>query len=92
MDAKLRRRRKKEVVRVERQSKKRSPLLRLVGVSIPTAVVLGVVFHVAQRFVVPFVVVAALLFGAMLLWSYANKETKGTEWWQDDDASGWRGY
>lgn len=67
-------------------------LLWMVGASIPLLVVLGSMFDIPQRFIISYVVVAVLVFGSMALWAHANADAEGTEWWQDDDASGWRGY
>lgn len=67
-------------------------LLWMVGASIPLAMVVGFVFDIPQRFIISYMVVAALIFGSMALWTHANADAEGTEWWQDDDASGWRGY
>ncbi|MCA9917948.1 MAG: hypothetical protein KC445_08355 [Anaerolineales bacterium] len=33
-----------------------------------------------------------LIFAAIWLWHHANRHTTGQEWWQDNEASGWRGY
>ena len=63
-----------------------------VGASIPLAILLGAIFHIPLRFTISYVVVVALLFASMALWAHANVGADGTEWWQDDDASGWRGY
>ena len=59
---------------------------------IPAVILFGIIFHLSQSFVVPLVIVLVLVLGAALLWSRANKNADGSEWWQDDDASGWRGY
>ena len=66
--------------------------LWMVGASIPLAILLGAIFNIPLRFTISYVVVAALIFCSMALWAHANARAQGTEWWQDDDASGWRGY
>lgn len=76
----------------EEQKQWRDFLLLLIGGSVPTVIILGSVFNVPQRFVVVYVMFSLLIFGAMALWSHANVNADGTEWWQDDDATGWRGY
>jgi hypothetical protein len=59
---------------------------------IPAIVLAGVIFHLSQSFLVPLLTIVILFLGAFALWSRANKNADGSEWWQDDDASGWRGY
>lgn len=56
------------------------------------AIVLGSSLGVSYSFIIIFVMVAGLILGTMLLWQYANHHADGSEWWQDDSASGWRGY
>ena len=63
----------------------------LVGL-IVTAVTLGGYFQISPTFITIFVVIAGLILATVLLWSYANRQATGSEWWQDDTASGWRGY
>lgn len=58
---------------------------------IPGIILLGILLHLSQAFIVPAVIFLALLLGAFALWNRANKRADGSEWWQDDDASGWRG-
>ena len=71
--------------------KKHIPLI-LIGGSIPTTIILSSYFELPKTAVIPLVVILSLIFGAMALWAYANREADGSEWWQDDSASGWRGY
>ena len=59
---------------------------------LPAILILGIIFHLSQAFLVPLLTMLFILLGAFLLWSRANKDADGSEWWQDDDASGWRGY
>ena len=67
-------------------------LLILMGASIPVTVVLGNLFNIPQRITALIIVAAALGFGATSVWMRANAIATGEEWWQDDSASGWRGY
>ena len=67
-------------------------LLVLLGGIIPLTLILGNQFNIPQRFIIPIVVVVALVFGAWALWMRANTNASGNEWWQDDSSSGWRGY
>ena len=77
-----------------KQSAKRQRwwLLILVGGLIPLIIIIGSQFNIPQRFILPVIVVGALVFGAMALWIRANANATGDEWWQDDSSSGWRGY
>ncbi|MFN2124449.1 MAG: hypothetical protein ACK2U0_18705 [Candidatus Promineifilaceae bacterium] len=59
---------------------------------IPAIIIAGIIFHLSQAFLVPLITIVILFLGAVLLWARANKDADGSEWWQDDDASGWRGY
>lgn len=67
-------------------------LLILIGGLIPLVLMLDSQFDIPQRFTIPVVVIAGLIFGAMALWMRANVHATGDEWWQDDSSSGWRGY
>jgi undecaprenyl pyrophosphate phosphatase UppP len=67
-------------------------LLVLVGAIIPLTLLLGNEFDLAQRIVVPVIIVTALVFGSMAIWMRANANATGDEWWQDDSSTGWRGY
>lgn len=67
-------------------------LLGVVGGAIPAVLILGSYFHLSQILLIPLIVVLSLVFTSMALWSYANQKADGSEWWQDDSASGWRGY
>lgn len=71
--------------------KKYVPLV-LIGGAIPTAIILSSYFELSKTAVIPLIVVLILIFGSMALWTYANRHVDGSEWWQDDNASGWRGY
>jgi hypothetical protein len=71
--------------------KKSLPLIVLGG-AIPTILILGSYFDAPSKFTIPVVVILGLLFASMTLWAFANRRADGSEWWQDDDASGWRGY
>lgn len=67
-------------------------LLGSVGSAIPAILILGIYLNLAQALFVPLVIIFSLVFSSMALWSYANRKADGSEWWQDDNASGWRGY
>lgn len=64
----------------------------LIAVSIPVIMVLGAYFDVAVAYLAVYAVFAAIVAGAAALWQHANGHADGSEWWQDDSASGWRGY
>ena len=66
--------------------------LRIVGGSIPLVLILGEIFEVSHRLTIPYAIVAAMIVAAALVWTTANHKARGSEWWQDDEASGWRGY
>ena len=71
--------------------KKYLPLI-LVGGAIPAVLILSSIFDWPERASIPLLVVLGIIFAAMALWAYANRKVDGSEWWQDDSASGWRGY
>lgn len=77
-----------------KQSKKRTHLsiVAIVGGGLTLALVLALAFGLREAYLVPAVVAGVLLFGVVWLWEHANAHADGSEWWQDDDASGWRGY
>ncbi len=66
--------------------------LGLIGGAIPTVLLVSLYFHLSQTLFIPIVTVLVLIFATMLLWAYANRKSDGSEWWQDDEASGWRGH
>lgn len=67
-------------------------LLVMVGAIIPLTIIVGDVFNIPQRIMLPIIVVIALVFGSMAIWMRANANATGDEWWQDNSSSGWRGY
>lgn len=67
-------------------------LLILLGGAIPTVMLLSSLFSWPKRAIIPIIVILGLLFAAFTLWTYANREADGSEWWQDESASGWRGF
>jgi uncharacterized membrane protein HdeD (DUF308 family) len=73
-------------------NKRKRILTSLEILIIPAIILLGIMFHLSQAFLVPLLTIVVLFLGAFLLWSRANEDADGSEWWQDDDASGWRGY
>jgi len=78
-------------MKLKTQWKKYLPLI-LVGGMIPTAIILSSYFAWPQAVSIPLVIVLSLIFASMALWAHANRKADGSEWWQDDSASGWRGY
>lgn len=71
---------------------KRYLSLILVGGMIPATIILSSIFDLPKRTFVPLIIILSIVFAAMALWAYANRKADGTEWWQDDSASGWRSY
>ena len=70
----------------------RQLLVRIIAFSIPLVLILGSFLGIPHRLTIPYAVLAALVAGSIALWIHANEDAEGSEWWQDDDASGWRGY
>ncbi|MCB8945529.1 MAG: hypothetical protein H6658_17405 [Ardenticatenaceae bacterium] len=66
-------------------------LVLLIGITL-AAIELGNYFAIPHNWLIIFAVIAGLIVAAISLWQYANRQVDGTEWWQDNDASGWRGY
>lgn len=67
-------------------------LLPLVGAVSPIVTIMTFESMMSLEIAVAIVTMDILIFGAMAIWMRANHESKGTEWWQDDECSGWRGY
>ena len=67
-------------------------LLFLVGGAMPVILILGMVFRLPPSLITVLILVLGLMLAAMWLWYQANLDATGDEWWQDDQASGWRGY
>jgi len=76
----------------EKIDHKRHFALILIGGSIPVIFLLKSYLHLSQAAEVALIVVLSLIFASLALWIYATDHADGTERWQDDDASGWRGY
>ena len=66
-------------------------LVLIIG-AIPASLLLENYFGVPASVSIPLLVILALFLGTMALWSFANRKKHGDEWWEDDNASGWRGY
>ncbi|MCA9900912.1 MAG: hypothetical protein KC433_22140 [Anaerolineales bacterium] len=64
----------------------------LVGGLIPLLLILNIYYGLPDIVFVVLFIFLSLIFGSMALWVYANRHADGSEWWQDDSASGWRGY
>ena len=74
------------------RNRQRNSAIYILLLLVPAALVAGLIFHLSQAFLVPLVIVLGLVIGAVALWARASRSADGSEWWQDDDASGWRGY
>jgi hypothetical protein len=66
--------------------------LFLVGGSMPVALTLGLILQLSTILLTALLLVMGVIFAAMWLWYKANLRANGDEWWQDNEASGWRGY
>lgn len=64
----------------------------LVGGAIPTVLILSSYYRLPEAVTIMLVTFLSLILGSIALWAYANRQADGSEWWQDDSASGWRGY
>lgn len=53
---------------------------------------LAALTDIKLAYVVALLVIAGFLGSAAALWRRANAQADGSEWWQDEEASGWRGY
>jgi ABC-type transport system involved in cytochrome bd biosynthesis fused ATPase/permease subunit len=80
-----------KIMKLKEKRKNYLPLI-MVGGAIPTLIILANIFNMPKAAVIILVIILALVFGSMALWNYANRNADGSEWWQDDNASGWRGY
>lgn len=67
-------------------------LLFLIGGAMPVVLTVGIIFHLSPSLITVLMLVLGLILAAMGLWYQANVRATGDEWWQDDQASGWRGY
>ncbi len=47
---------------------------------------------VPSRAIVVLVVFVSMALFSAVIWVHAVDHADGSEWWQDDDSSGWRGY
>ena len=77
---------------MSKSTKSRWWSLVLIGGLMPLLLLLGSQFHLSARFLIPLLLVLALSFMYLLIWTRANAHTTGDEWWQDDNCDGWRGY
>lgn len=66
--------------------------LFIIGGIVLLTILLNDVLNLSQTAVIVIVIVGSLLFSANAIWYHAVNNANGDEWWQDDDASGWRGY
>jgi hypothetical protein len=72
--------------------RKRSMALVLISGAIPAIIILSHYFGLSESTSIPLIVVLILAIGTIAIWTYANRHVDGSEWWQDDSTSGWRGY
>lgn len=75
-----------------RSNRKASMVLVLLIGAIPASILLENYFAVPAVVSIPLVVILLLFCGTVALWSHANKHKGEHQWWEDDHASGWRGY
>jgi len=73
-------------------NRKRRGLLYFIGGAILVTLALGIVFQLSKVLITVLVLILGMIFAATWLWYHANLHASGDEWWQDDEASGWRGY
>lgn len=66
--------------------------LLVIGGAIPAFILLSVYFRLSIAVFVPITVLLLFIFGSSALWLHANRRADEHQWWQDDHASGWRGY
>lgn len=76
----------------ESKNRTRRFLLFLVGGAMPVTLTLGIIFQLSTVLITALLLAIGMIFAAMWLWHQANLRARGDEWWQDDEASGWRGY
>lgn len=74
------------------KSRTRHIALVWIVAAIPLTIILGAYFGLPSSASVPLLVFLSLVCGALALWVNANRHVDGSEWWQDDDTAGWRGY
>lgn len=79
---------------IQMKTTKKQPwwLLIPVGGFVPLTLILGNEYDVSTRITIPIIVISTFMFSYMWIWMRANANATGDEWWQDDNASGWRGY
>ncbi len=73
-------------------NRRRRWLLFLIGGAMLVTLALGIVFQLSTVLITVLLLVLGLIFATVWLWYQANLRASGDEWWQDDEASGWRGY
>jgi hypothetical protein len=49
-------------------------------------------FHISPSITIPVITIVVIVLGAILWWVRITNTADGDNWWQDDNASGWRGY
>lgn len=73
-------------------NRRRYMALVLISGAIPSTIILCSYFGLSESVSVPLIVVLGLAIGTIAIWANANRHVNGSEWWQDDSTSGWRGY
>ncbi len=54
--------------------------------------IFGHFWGISSKVIVVLVVFASMAVFPAVIWLHATDHADGSEWWQDDDSSGWRGY
>lgn len=70
---------------------RRWPLF-LIGAAMLIVLAAGIIFQLSTALITVLLLIMGMILAAMWLWYQANLQASGDEWWQDDEASGWRGY
>ena len=66
-------------------------MIFLLGGAFLLTLTVAVLFHLYTGMTTILVLVLGIVLASMALWYRANQNADGDEWWQDDDATGWRG-
>lgn len=74
------------------KTQKPFPWRAYLGGALVVGMMIGLYSGISSTVLIVAAVIGGLLLGWMALWQHANANARGDEWWQDDSASGWRGY
>ena len=74
------------------ENRKRRWFLFFIGGAMLVTLALGIIFQLSLVLITVLLLFLGMIFAAVWLWYQANLQASGDEWWQDDEASGWRGY